>query len=283
VGALTRLAAVAGVVLLAALGATAPPVVAAPPEPLSVHASFAPVTARFGDRIVARVTVIADAAAVETGRLRVIEDVAPLTPLGATRVTRTVRAGIVRVTYELPAVCISDACLAPLHLPPVVVEAPTRDGGTSRIQMPWPVLRLGSRVRAADLARPRPLFRRDVSAPAATYRVAPRVLSWILDAVAAILAAAGVALAARQAAVLAGRRRSRDTRSELERALAGVRATQAAPPEQRRRAVGLLARLLVPRDPRLADDASDLAWSEPKPVPEQLAGLADRVGREVEL
>ena len=44
--------------------------------------------------------------------------------------------------------------------------------------------------------------------------------------------------------------------------------------------VGLLARVLRRRDVRLAADAEDLAWSRPKPTPEGLDELADRVDRE---
>ena len=103
----------------------------------------------------------------------------------------------------------------------------------------------------------------------------------LLDVAAAVLAAAGVALAAWQVASVVRRRPASDTRDELEHALALVREAEARPTEDRRRAVGLLSRLLRQRDERLAGDAGDLAWSRPKPAPEELAALAERVTREV--
>jgi hypothetical protein len=143
------------------------------------------------------------------------------------------------------------------------------------------VLRIGGRVKMADLARSRPPFRSDLSTPAATYRIAPKTLALLLDIAAALLASAGAGVASWRALTLLQRRRRLDTRSELERALAAVRAAESADLEQRRRAVGLLARLLAKRNLRLAAAAAALAWSEPKPTPVELAGLADRVTREV--
>jgi hypothetical protein len=49
----------------------------------------------------------------------------------------------------------------------------------------------------------------------------------------------------------------------------------------RRSALGLVARLLVPRDRELARSADDLAWSRPAPTPERLTGFLDDVEREV--
>jgi hypothetical protein len=258
---------------------------AASPE-LTVSTVFVPPTARFGDRVVARLVVQADRDALDTNRLRIIEDVTPLAPLGQAHVSRAERGRVLVITYEVSTVCIVEACLAThgarsVRLPPARVDAPRRSGGVAQAQAAWPVLRLGGRVQAADLARSWPVFRRDVSAPAATYRVAPATLALALDVAAALLAAAAVVATAWHFGALVRRKRALDTRTELERVLAALRAAESAPVEQRRRAVGLLARLLVTRDPRLAGDAADLAWSEPKPTSEELVELADRVVREV--
>lgn len=279
----SRAALVAIFVLLTAIGGSARAAVT--PE-LTVTAALDPASALFGDRIVARVVVQADRDALKTDRLRIVADIAPLAPLGPALVSSRARDDRLVVTYELAGVCIVEECLAArdaraVRLPPARVDAPRRHGGLAQAHAVWPLLRLGSRVTTADLARSQPPFRSDVSAPAATYRVAPETLALLLDIAAALLASAGVGVAARRALTLVRRKRARDTRSELERALVAVRAAQSAPPEQRRRAVGLLARLLAKRDLRLAGDAADLAWSEPKPTPVELAGLADRVVREV--
>ena len=287
-GTLTRLALVAVVGVAAAvaavllIGRAAPIHGVRPTAPLVVHTSFDPPAAQFGDRIVARVVVLADRGALETSKLHVTEDVAPLSALGPARVSRTERGRLLVVAYELPAVCVTEQCLAKrLRLPAARAEAPRRDGGVARVKTAWPVLEIRGRVTAADLARSRPPLRGDTSAPAVSYRIAPATLSFLLDLAAVVLAAAGVALAAWRAAVLMRRRRAPEIRDELERALALVREAETRPPEDRRRAVGLLARLLRPRDERLAGDADDLAWSEPKPPPDELAALAERVTREV--
>jgi hypothetical protein len=109
-----------------------------------------------------------------------------------------------------------------------------------------------------------------------TYRVAPKTLARLLDVLAALLVATGLALASRQALALMRRRRAIDRRSDLERALALVRDAQTRSPRDRRLATGLLARVLRSRDAALARDAGDLAWSEPQPPPEALGSLADR-------
>jgi hypothetical protein len=271
------------VLLLTAVGGSAR--AAAAPE-LTVSAAFDPATVLFGDRIVARVVVHADRDALDTNRLRIVADISPLTPLGRAHVSNSVHGPRLVVTYEVAAVCIVEQCLAThgarsLRLPSARVGAPRRGGGLAQARAVWPVLRIGGRVKMADLARSRPPFRSDLSTPAATYRIAPKTLALLLDIAAALLALAGVGVASLRALTLLRRRRRLDTRSELERALAAVRAAESAPLDERRRAVGLLARLLAKRNLRLAGDAADLAWSEPKPTPVELAGLADRVTREV--
>jgi hypothetical protein len=293
VGALTRIAiaAVIGVVAAVAavllLGRAAPVHGVRPVRALTVHASFDPPTVQFGDRVVARVVVLADRSALDTSRLRVTQDVAPLTPLGATHVTRTTRGRLLVVSYDLPAVCFSDGCLARggskvLHLPAVRAEAPRRSSGVARAASAPRALTVDGRVTAADLAPSRPPFRADTSAPAVTWRIAPGTLALLLDVLAAALAAAGIGLATWQGARVVRRARTSGTqRSALERALALVHEAESRPPADRRRAVGLLARVLGRRNEPLARTAGDLAWSEPPPDPDDLAALADQVGREV--
>jgi hypothetical protein len=50
----------------------------------------------------------------------------------------------------------------------------------------------------------------------------------------------------------------------------------------RRRALGLVARVLGDRDEPLSNPASDLAWSKEQPSRDELADLVERVAREVE-
>jgi hypothetical protein len=292
VGPLTRIAAAALVAAAVAvtavllLGHDAPLHGVRPARALTVRTSFDPPAVQFGDRVVAQVVVLADRGALDTSRLQVSEDVAPLTPLGPAHVTRTTRGRLLVVSYDLPTVCLSAGCLGQgatreLRFPAARADAPRRSGGSAHADAVWPVLRIGGRVTAADLAPARPPFRADTSLPAVSYRIAPGTLSLLLDVIAAVLAAAGAALAVWQAAVLLRRGRSQDLRSPLERALALVHEAESRPPEDRRRAVGFLARVLRRRDESLAQAAGDLAWSEPAPAPDELAALADRVGHEV--
>ena len=290
-GTLTRVATIGAVAVVAAvavvllLGRAAPLSAVRPLRPLTVHASFDPPAVQFGSRVVAQVVVLADRNVLDTSRLQVTQDVAPLTPLGAARITRTNRGRLAVITYALPAVCMSEGCIArtgakALRLPPAQVVAPRHEGGVAHATGTWPRLSIGSRVDPAQLEASRPQFRGNTSMPPVSYRIAPDTLSLLLDVIAAVLAAAGVAFAVWQVVVVRRTRRP-DTRSALERALALVREAETRTPEDRRRAVGLLARVLERRDGGLARTAGDLAWSEPAPGPDDLAALADRVGQEV--
>jgi hypothetical protein len=67
----------------------------------------------------------------------------------------------------------------------------------------------------------------------------------------------------------------------LARAVALAREAERRPTPDRRRALGLLARLLGARDAQLAGAADDLAWSAPAPTPDALAELVSEVEHEV--
>jgi hypothetical protein len=250
---------------------------AAPAAPLSVRAFFDPPSARFGDEIAARIVVLADPRVLDTSTLRIAYDLSPLERLGAARTSRTTSGGFLQISITADALCLAEQCLrGRLRLPAVRGQAALHDGGVVRVAAAWPLLEVRGRVTAADLARSRLPFRSDTSLPPVTYRVAPKTLARLLDVLAGVLVAAGLALATRQALALMRRRRAIDRRTELERALALVRDAQTRSPRDRRLAVGLLARVLRARDATLARDAGDLAWSEPQPASEALGSLAER-------
>jgi hypothetical protein len=287
-GAMTRVVLVAAAIAAAAVAGVlllgrAPGVPGVTPaSPLTVHTSFDPPIALFGDRMIANVVVLADRQALDTSRLRITDDVAPLSRLGTAEVSRTTQGRLLTVSIAVPTVCLDEQCLAGkgsmlLRLPAARAEAPRRGGGVEHATAAWPRLELRSRVDAADLAASPLPFRSDTSAPAVTYRIAPATLALLLDILAALLVVAGIALATWQVLSQSRRRRSVDGRTDLERALALVREAETRSPRDRRLAVGLLARLLRPRDPALAGAAGDLAWSEPQPAAEAVAELADRV------
>jgi hypothetical protein len=191
------------------------------------------------------------------------------------------------VAVSIAGACLTQTCVvakgdAKLKLPHVVATISARDGSTLHRTVAWPLLDIHSGITAADLAPVQPPFRVDTTPVAPSYRLAPSTLAALLDALAVVLVLAGVALGARQLAVLAGgRRRARPAGGELEQAIRLARLAEARPAPDRRRALGLLARLLGGRDGRLADAASDLAWSRGQPESGELAELVGEIEREV--
>jgi hypothetical protein len=278
------LAGVAAVaVLLAARGNDLAAV--APRAPVTVRATLDRETVEFGDAVTADVTVLLDRRALGSEDVQVHENLAPLTQLGQTRVTRTNRGRLLAVTYSARASCLDQRCVSKgtskqIVLAPVRVVIP---GLPAQREASWPPLQVRTRVLAADVARPHPPLRSDPTPPAVTYRFEPTRLARVLEVAAAVLAAAGVLLAGWAAVAVSHRRRHKaEQLTGLERALALAREAERRPTPDRRRALGLLARLLGSRDPRLAGAADELAWSAPAPTPDALAELVNRVEREVD-
>lgn len=282
VGSLRRL--VAGVVALAA-GGFASGAWAAPP-PLVVRATFDTPTVQFAGAIHIHVVVLLDGTRVRPDSLRIVDDLAPLTSLSPGRITRTTQGDTITVTLDRTFSCLSSSCVSPSSdatpaLPPVKVSVATLHGETLRASAPWPTLHVQGRVRKADLGRSRPPFRANTAPPPPSYRLAPSTLAWLLYGAAVVLALVAAALVVHEARRLARRRRGEPTVDELERALRLAREAESRPPPDRRRALGLLARLLDARDRRLSGTASELAWAEPEPERAALATFVADVEREV--
>jgi hypothetical protein len=283
-GIVVAAAAVVGVLLLGRSDST--PAVAAT-APLLVRAGFDPPTVTFGDRLVARVVVLLDRTAVRPSTLKLTADIAPLTQLAAPRWSRMSRGDLEIVTYGVPAACMTEGCVAPsgdlaLHLPHVIATVARRGGGVARASIKWPVLHVHGRVNSSDLSGSRPSFRGDTTPPAPTYRIAPSTLAALLDALAVLLVLCGVGVAFLEVRRLVRRRRDRATPGgELERALRLAHEAESRTPPDRRRALGLLARLLGSRDARLASAASELAWAKPQPERDEMSGLVTEIEHEV--
>ena len=126
---------------------------------------------------------------------------------------------------------------------------------------------------AAQVARPLRSFRRQTTPPPTSYRIRPSLLRALLLAGALVLAAVAVGVAWPLLRRLVPE--PHDDRTPLQRALALVRASLQRDPEDRRRALDLLARTLG-RDPG-ADEALGLAWSRPEPEPQQVEQLVEHV------
>lgn len=281
--ALAGAAVAAGAWLLLPSGGTGSSPAAA--RALSVRVSFAPAAAGFGDTLTARIEVVADRRTVRAATVHTVYALAPLTLLAAPVERRVTRGEVTIVSTVLRAACLSERCVAATGravpvLAPVRADATQSDGGRVTASAAWPRLEISGRVSAADVAAAQPPFQVDTSPPPVSYRIAPATLATLLDLAAVVLVAAGFALVA--SAVLRGRRRTGSARpDELRDALALARSARSRPVPDRRSALGLVARLLVPRDRQLARAADDLAWSRPAPTPERLTGFLDDVEREV--
>jgi hypothetical protein len=274
-------AALAGAAIAGALTLSHSPAVPAiaPSAPIAVSAGFDSTTPEFGDRVTTQIVIELDRRVVRPSTLRFTDGLAPLTQLGAPLTSRLIRGDLELVKVTVPVACLSGPCVArsgvtPIALPPVRASVSRLDGGTERASGVWPSLRVRGRVTAADLAPAAPPFEADASPPPPTYGVSPGALATVLDVLAALCAVGAVALCAWQAAILVRRRPARRG-DALERALRLARESERLPVPERRRALGLLARLLG-RD-ELSPAASELAWSERTPEPAELETLVSAI------
>jgi hypothetical protein len=130
----------------------------------------------------------------------------------------------------------------------------------------WPRLRLRSRVTPSDLTAATPHFVADRAPAPPSYAISPSALALLLEIVAALAAAAAVLL-------IVCRPRAVAQPDELARALRLVRESETRPVPDRRRALGLLARVAP------SPAARELAWSRPEPEPEAIETVAGEVER----
>ena len=279
VGAVLVAAAAVAVVPLLGAGADVPPIT--PPATIAVHAQFDPATPEFGDRVDAKIVIALNSRAVRPQTLRYTYGLAPLTQLGPARTSRFVGGDLELVTVVAPVSCVTAPCVArkgvtTLSFPAVRATVTSTTGARRSVSARWPSLPVRGRVLESDLAAASPKFHADASPPAASYSVSPSTLATLLDVLAALFAVGAVALAAWQAIVIVRRRPARSV-DALERALRLAREAETLPVPHRRRALGLLARLLG-RD-RLSSTASELAWSEHQPEPDELESIVSEIER----
>jgi hypothetical protein len=267
--------AVAGAVAaLLALGHSASAPAVAPTARVEVAASFDPPVAQFGDRILARVVVALDTRRVRPHTLRLTDDLAPLTQLGAAGTSRVTQGSLELVTVVIPVSCLTAPCVArsgvvQVGLPLVHASVLARHGRIARASAAWPTLSVRGRVTASDLAARTPPFAADTTPPAPTYRIVPGTLGTLLTLLAVLCAVGAIAFAGWEAHLRIGRRRRQPT--ALERALRLTREAERRPVPDRRRALALLGRALE-RDQR-SGAVRRLAWSEPVPEPHELEEL----------
>jgi hypothetical protein len=256
----------------------------APVQPLTLRTMLDPRAAFFGDALTAEVDVNVDPAVVSTKSIRVVPSFDPYVPTGAPAVSgRSIgRHETLRYLYTIQ--CVSDSCVPlgkPLavQFPPVIVTA-TAGKQPLRVTAKWPATSISSRLGKGDTSST-PRFRRPKEMPAPSYAVSPGTLADALTAAAGLLAAAALALLGFELVRLLERRRLRGVvqLTPLEAALAYTRdAARRADPADRRKALGLLAKILGSEGvPTLAYRAGDVAWSEDPPSPDRAIELAEEV------
>jgi len=235
---------------VAAVIATAVVLVAPGPRdykpPLS--ATLAPESIRFGDRLVARVEF--------PGTAKVTASFGPF---------RVVSLRRERHAYVYSLQCLEQACLTygsrvRVRFPAAVV----RSGGRT-VRVAWPVLTVGSRLKLADVKRPR--FRpRTPAAPKPSFRIDPGLLGWGLFGIAGMLVLApGAALVRRKRPCLTVvEPPPAPDLSALEQALIRVEHAGRLDAPERRTALDALA-LELGSMPALAARARRLAWSPAEP------------------
>jgi hypothetical protein len=248
---------------------------------LAVNAGFDTQAPMFGAAFRSHVVVTLNTTRWRADSVRVVDDLSPLTPLTAAHTTRTTRGDMLTIRIDRTVACLSEECVtdngpARPKLGRVVVTLTSVDGESLRIAGRRKAISVRGRVTRADLARARPPFRAETTTPPPSYRIAPSTLAGLLYAAGALLCLAAAALVLRTVVARRGREVTVDP---LARALRLAREAERRDAADRRRALGLLARLLG-RSP-LGERSSGLAWSRPDPEPDEIEHVVDEVEREV--
>jgi hypothetical protein len=274
-------------VLVATLGGRgedAPP----PRGDVAISTSLGPSPLFFGDLVKARAEVLVNRERLDPDTVRLEADFAPFSLVGRPQESRSDSGRTTTIDVRYTLQCLVEACLPKpggIALPDLQLH--TRPNGDNLVtyEQRWPRVDVVSRVEAAALATDPPPWRQQVALPAVSYRLAPGRLAAALTLAAVLLAVGAFTLVARE--VVRRRRLLVDRarfRSALARALELARASAARGPDDRRKALALLARVLA-FDPnggrRFAPAAARLAWGRAEPSAAGLETLVDEVERSV--
>ena len=258
---------------------------------IAVRADVTPHEHLFGDPLTARIDVLLDRAFVKPESVRVEQNFAPFVVQGKVRREREDLGGTTHLKYLYKLDCLQGKPCLPeqegktFELPEVRVSYVVTDIGdrtTSRVRLP--VLSGTSRLLGANLSAP--AFRADPrDVPPSTYRASPTLLAAGALGLAGLLVLAALGLLAPLVPIgfvqRWRERRRLARRTDLERALAHLRATApAGETEELRPALERLASELrrVESDD-LAVQTRQLAWSEPPPVEDEIGGISTDVER----
>ena len=271
-------AGVVAAVAFAAFALGAAPAVA--DAPLRATTSVSTRFLYFADAVAARVVVVVDRRQAVAGSLRVTAQFGAWDRVSPPRIETTSAGPLTRRSWSFTIACVEDRCLPhgtplPVRLPPVTVSVQVRGGRVVTLRPSWPTLSVAPRFGAAAPGST-PAFALDRDLPRARYSVDPTLLCDTLDGVGALITGAALLLFARE--LLRFRRSASAPLPPLMRALTLVRQAGTRSVDDRRRAVGLLARTLEAHpNTALPSFASRLAWSKSNPAPERLDELVRMV------
>jgi hypothetical protein len=267
-----RLAAVVAVLAALALAGSAQA-----RAPLSVSTSIAPSPAFFGERITARAEIVVDPSKVDPGEVRFAPNFTPYAIVGRPQRSRSDGDEATTLGFVYTLLCLNDECLPGERMRAVRLPEARASAGSNSVIVRWPKVLVSTRVSPADERAGRPPWRVQLAVPAVSYNVRPGTASKLAVGAAVLLGLLGIALIAWE---IARRRRLRLAReralSRLEQAVALLRESSGRSPDDRRKALALLARELN-GDRDLARDATRLAWARAEPSPERIDTLARQV------
>jgi hypothetical protein len=255
---------VAGAIVAAFAAITAPAATAG----VDVSASVAPAPTLFGDVVHATVRVRAPVEATVEGGF------APFRVLRSRPSHQRTRGGVVTI-WRIDLQCLEPECApGPGSRTVALASARVRAGPAVAVAR-VPSIVVAPRANARQVASPEAAFLHPTAPVAPTYRFAPSTTRAVLFVAAALLALVAAVLLV----PFVRPTRARPEPDPLARALALLRASRERPVPDRRRALGLLSRILRERrgDEAAARAAADLAWSEPEPDSEGITRVADAV------
>ncbi len=280
-------ACVVALVLIATLGGggdDAPP----PRGDVAISTSLAPSPLFFGDLVTAHAQVLVNRRRLDPDAVRLEAAFAPFSIVGRPQESRTDSGLTTSIDVRYTLQCLVEACLPQpggIALPKLLVHTRPSSDNLVTYNHGWPRVDVVSRAAPAALATDPPPWRQQIALPAVSYRLEPGKLAAALTLAAALLVLGAFGLVvqevARRRRLLHERARFR---SELARALELARASAARGPDDRRRALALLARVLAfdrNGGRRLAPAAARLAWGRSEPSAPGLESLVDEIERTV--
>ena len=260
----------------------------APRGDVAISTSIAPSPLFFGDVVTARAEVLVNRQEVDPDTVRIEAEFAPFSLVGRPQESRSHSGQTTSIDVRYTLQCLVESCLPQpggIALPKLLVHTRPSSDNLVTYNESWPRVDVVSRVAPAALATDPPPWRQQIALPAVSYRLDPGAFATALTLAAVVLALGAFALLARE--VLRRRRLLVDRarfRSALTRALELARASTARGPDDRRRALALLARVLAFHSNggrRLAPTAARLAWGRAEPSATGLETLVEEIERTV--